>query len=156
MRQISGNLLDFPEGITVLCHQANCQATMGSGIAAQIRERYPEAALADRDAWKAKEAKLGLFSSVKINDTKTIVNLYGQYDFKRGRDTDYEGLYLAMDRLFGVISEAKDPSKYVIGIPFGMGCGLGGGDWRIVSAMIEVLEEKYHVPVVIVKYENNP
>jgi O-acetyl-ADP-ribose deacetylase (regulator of RNase III) len=165
MKQIEGNLLDFPEGITVIAHQANCQATMGSGIAAQIRELYPEAAQIDREAFSKQQAKLGLFSVAKISDDplKIIVNLYGQFGIKEGlfgieggRDTDYEGLYEAIDKLFRSIKQAEKHDRYIVGFPYLMGCDRGGGDWRIVSAMIEVLEEKYGVKVIIVKYNETP
>jgi O-acetyl-ADP-ribose deacetylase (regulator of RNase III) len=36
---VKGNLLD--SNCDYICHQVNCQGVMGSGIARQIRERYP-------------------------------------------------------------------------------------------------------------------
>lgn len=36
-----GNLLD--SGCKVICHQVNCQGVMGSGIAKEIRNRFPTA-----------------------------------------------------------------------------------------------------------------
>ena len=37
---VKGNLLD--SDCDYICHQVNCQGVMGSGIAKQIRERWPE------------------------------------------------------------------------------------------------------------------
>ena len=37
---IDGNIFDCTENIIV--HQTNCQGVMGSGIAKQVKERYPE------------------------------------------------------------------------------------------------------------------
>ena len=37
---VKGNLLD--SNCDYICHQVNCQGVMGSGIARQIRERWPE------------------------------------------------------------------------------------------------------------------
>ena len=34
-----GNLLDAP--VDYICHQVNCQGRMGSGIAKQIKKRWP-------------------------------------------------------------------------------------------------------------------
>ena len=31
----------FDSGADIICHQVNCQGVMGSGLAKQIRERYP-------------------------------------------------------------------------------------------------------------------
>ena len=35
----NGNLLE--SGCDIICHQVNCQKVMGSGIAKQIREKWP-------------------------------------------------------------------------------------------------------------------
>lgn len=150
MNEINGDLLSFPSGIQVICHQANCLATMGAGIARQIREQFPEAAKADREAFNKNQAKLGLFSAVQISDDppKYIVNLYGQHGIDGEKNTDYEGLYTSIDNLFKIIS----PKGYAVGFPKNMGCGLGGGDWRIVQSIIEVLMEKHGVNVTIVNY----
>jgi O-acetyl-ADP-ribose deacetylase (regulator of RNase III) len=151
VKEIQGNLLDFPEDVNIIAHQANCQATMGAGIARQIRERYPEVSQEDRDAFNNHRAKLGLFSAVKISDDpKVVVNLYGQDKIGGEKPTDYEGIYSAMDKLYRLAS--KKPDLYVIGFPHGMSCGLGGGDWRIIRTMIEVLAEKYEVQTRIVKF----
>ena len=39
MEIIEGNLLEAPERIIV--HQTNCMGVMGSGIAKQIKAKYP-------------------------------------------------------------------------------------------------------------------
>lgn len=35
-----GNVFDSDADI--ICHQVNCQGVMGSGVAKEVRERYPE------------------------------------------------------------------------------------------------------------------
>ena len=40
MEIIDGNIFNCKENIIV--HQTNCQGVMGHGIAAQVKERYPE------------------------------------------------------------------------------------------------------------------
>ena len=37
---VKGNLLD--KQWDIFCHQVNCKGVMGSGIAKQIAEKYPE------------------------------------------------------------------------------------------------------------------
>ena len=37
---IEGNLFDTKANI--ICHQCNCQGVMGSGVAAEVKRRYPE------------------------------------------------------------------------------------------------------------------
>ena len=47
---VTGDLLDKAENgdYDIIVHGCNCFCVMGSGIAAQIRERYPEAAEIDK------------------------------------------------------------------------------------------------------------
>ena len=37
---IEGNILNAEEDI--ICHQVNCRGKMGSGLAKQIRDKYPD------------------------------------------------------------------------------------------------------------------
>ena len=127
----------------VIVHQANCFHTMGSGIACFIRENFPEAYLADCQTKRGAPEKLGTFSFARVKndafpDVKVIVNLYSQFDFGREfRCTRYdamvEGLTLLRDKLR---AKAKGQRR-TVAIPFRMGSNLGGGDWRVVRAIIE-------------------
>jgi O-acetyl-ADP-ribose deacetylase (regulator of RNase III) len=154
IEEIRGDLLDFPEGITVIMHQANCRHTMGAGIAKQIKDRYPTAYKADRSTVYGNQ-KMGTFSYSFIgkNCQRVIFNLYGQDGFGRTiRSTNYEALYLAIDNAFKMIKRFS-LYHYKVGIPKFMGCGLAGGDWRIVRAMVESLSEQYNLTVVIVEWK---
>ncbi len=151
--EITADLLDFPEDITIIVHQANTLNVFGAGIAAQIKRRYPEAYAADTKAAKENKNKLGSFSVGKVrNDlNKYVVNLYGQDHITRGiRNTNYEALFSALEAVYRS-SSMWIVGYYRIGIPYGMGCGLAGGDWPIVEAMIRVLAERYKIYTLICK-----
>ena len=154
--EIDGDLLDFPNGVDVLFHQANCQNVMGAGIAAQIKQRYPAAFKADADCGPKGSCRLGKFSVAKVNDDprRFIFNLYGQKTIGGDRSTNYEAIYEAMDRAFHLLETniLEHGGTFHVGIPHKMSCALAGGDWRILRAMIEVLVDKYKIPVTIVKY----
>lgn len=136
------NLLDaFREGeANVIGHQANCFHVMGSGIAPIIANEYPQVRTVDEATPKGDESKLGSFSVAVVNPDepidddgwggpKFIYNLYGQ--FTPGPDTRYEKLEEAMERMARSLT-----ADYIrIGFPL-LGCGLGGGDWKTVEAMI--------------------
>ena len=47
---ITGDLLDFPQGIDIIAHSCNCRNTMSAGIAKQIKDHYPLAYDADTTA----------------------------------------------------------------------------------------------------------
>lgn len=141
-----GNI--FEQGdINVIVHQANCYHTMGSGIAKIIREEYPEAYEADCKTIKGTE-KLGTYSTafIKRGDREFVIaNLYGQGGFdkrKQGlRDTNYDALHDALVSLRDDILKANEGTSrtITIGVPYGIGCGLGGGRWGIVTAIIQVV-----------------
>lgn len=151
-----GNLLDFPAGITAIAHCANCQNTFGSGIAKQIKDRYPEAYTADTEAYN--EAKknntelLGCSSNAKVSDDKRITNLYGQNRYGTDRrHLDYEAFYVALKGLRDGLENAHKAGRvYVLGLPFKIGCDRAGGDWMIVYAMILSLFDKSPVRCVLV------
>ncbi len=125
--------------VDIIFHQANCQHTMGSGVAKLLRDNYPEVYDADCNQTKrGDKAKLGTVSIATINrpDTrlKYVFNLYGQFNFGRDkRYTNYEAIYRALEEAKGKITN----TQLVIGIPYKMSCNLAGGNWRIVKTMIE-------------------
>lgn len=165
---VDGNLLTIG-GINYIGHQANCQNTFGAGIARTIREMYPEAYAADTTAHRLKANTLGQISVATIacsngvnrygNRIERIYNLYGQNlgtnhsATMRPRNTNYEALFNALERMrkdvdllnIGTVSPA-------VGFPYLMGSALGGGNWNIVSRLIEVAFDGYAGNVYIVKF----
>jgi hypothetical protein len=139
---------------------------MGSGIARSIREMYPEAWASDVMATKLKTNTLGNFSFAHINAStaakhgtkiKYIFNLYGQDLYGKGlRQTNYEAIYSALEGMADTLITNKlnhfDPN-YTVGFPYKMGSDRGGGDFRIITRLIEVAFEDYTGNVIICKYE---
>jgi hypothetical protein len=155
IEKIEGDLLDFPAGINLIIHCANCQATMGSGIAKKIKEKYPQVYEADLKAHKDGEAQLGLFSYADVGDNKKIVSLYGQEFYgKDYRHLNYEGFYSGLLRVKLLLEDAyKEGRNYVVGIPENIGCVNAGGSWLVVQAMIIDLFQSSPIKIVIVKYK---
>lgn len=109
---------------------------MGAGIAKSIAEKYPEAYQADRKFKMGLAAieKLGDYSMAQGKDQRIIVNLYGQYKYGRGLQTDYAALERALNGALAWVK--KNVNNPVIGLPKYMGCGLAGGSWDIVLDII--------------------
>lgn len=161
----NGNLL-LANDVGVIGHQANCQATFGSGIARTIREMYPEASSVDLLASVRKTNVLGSFSCAKVStkqnsSIKFIFNLYGQnlgtVAGSTLRKTNYEALYNALEGMRsaveggqGMLAEVKNAT---VGFPYKMGSALGGGSWDVVSRLVEVAFDKYEGDVIIYKFE---
>lgn len=137
MKIVEGNILDIGYGI--VGHQVNCQSVMGAGLARQIRERYPRVF----EEYKLVMGKmlpkhrLGKCQMVEIIFKKLyFANLFGQYDFiPRGIvHTDYNALAMA---LRGIQRWRTTVLKLPVYLPFGLGCGLAGGDWKVVFGIIQ-------------------
>lgn len=138
MTHITGNLLNFPRDINVLIHQANIEGNMGAGIAKSIAQKFPGAAEEDRRAFLNGEAQLGNFS-VFLQDDKVIINLYGQSIRRKssaGIPTDYNAVIAGFQKVARWLSLVEG-AHFVIGVPYKMGCALGGGDWGVYSSIIE-------------------
>ena len=150
-----GNLLTAND-VEVIGHQANCQNTFGAGIAKSIKEMYPKAFYADTMAYKDGTAVLGNYSFCHLDgNIKKIFNLYGQHLYgKSKRQTNYDALYTALDGMKKrLVENDRDLTVPNVGFPYLMGCGLGGGDWRIVERLIEVAFNDYNGEVIIYKYK---
>ena len=177
---ISGNLLDFPPhcktdpdkyiGINVIAHSCNCQNVMGAGIAKQIKERYPQAFEADTECYNNEyneggnwKVRIGDYSKAEIeskflpNNKGRIYNLYTQSGYStKKREVNYEYFWKAMkamqeDLLF-IQHETGEPQ--VLGLPYGISCGLAGGNWKIIKAIIEDIFLDSPIETYIVKYDS--
>lgn len=132
VRVIEGNLFDTTAEL--IAHQVNCQKTMGSGVARQVRDRYP-------DVYKEYLEHDGYLGDVQIYkpkgvNTPFIVNLYAQdkygYDGKQYTDLS------ALKKCFYKLNEAVPRGGiYTIAMPYKIGCGRGGADWNEVYKIIE-------------------
>lgn len=137
---VKGNLLD--SNCDYICHQVNCQGVMGSGIARQIRERWPWVfvsyhACCNRSKNKG-ESPLGEIWGVAIDrdnrDAQWVINMFAQDTF------GYTGTrFTSYDAFASCLTKMRDrlPTDKSIGFPKNIGCGLGGGNWKVISALIE-------------------
>ncbi len=136
MKIIEGDLIQLAETghFDVIVHGCNCFCTMGAGIAAMIRDNFPQAFQADLKTDMGNRQKLGSFSHAQVKKNGNIfivVNGYTQFDYSGpGQLADYD----AIKQLFFKIKHQYSGSK--IGYPK-IGAGLAKGDWKIVSDIID-------------------
>lgn len=153
---VEGDLLK--SDCTIILHQCNCFGKMGAGLAKQIAKIYPEAYLADKSEIVhsiGNKSRLGDYSfavtkNVNTGETLLIFNVYGQYNYGRGLQTSYGALTLALDGAFSSI-EIASLEKVKIGVPYKMGCDRAGGEWDIVSEILELISRKYDLDIYIYK-----
>lgn len=161
MKIVVGNI--FNSKADAILHQVNCQGVMGGGVAKQVKERYPTVfkwykQWCDENKEHAKHSdKNPLLGRIQIlykedypindvRDEQVIVNLYAQDKYGwSGCYTDYEALRQCF-KLVNQEFKGKD-----VAIPYMMSCYRGGGDWNIVSQMIE--EELNDCNVTLYKFD---
>lgn len=139
MLRTKGNIIDLAESgsFDLIIQGCNCFNTMGSGLAKEIRARYPDAYEADQQTTAGDRTKLGNFSAAIIDKDGhifVIVNAYTQYHYNlRGAKADlfeYEALGRVLDKIRDCAGHTR------IGIPM-IGMGLAGGDPERIMPMIE-------------------
>ncbi len=125
-----GNILDKTHGI--ICHQVNSEGVMGAGLALSIKNKYPVVYKEYMEVYNTGQWRTGRVSYTEVADGLFVANLcaQGMYGYG-GRFTDYEALEQCIESVKGFAPELP------IYFPYGIGCGLAGGDWEIVSEMIE-------------------
>lgn len=131
-----------------IAHGANCQNTMGSGIAPQIVKAFPSAGVADQATIRGYRHKLGNTSVGYDEDHDLLIyNLYTQFHWngrQRGEiDLDYDALGSA----FRILNCDLGHREGLIGIPM-IGAGLAGGDWEKIKYLINVNTPDLNIEVV--------
>ena len=127
----------FDSGADIILHQVNCQGVMGSGIAKQVREKFPNVYMHYKnlcDTYSYNRASLlGNVQAILVGD-KLIANLFAQehYGYDGKCYTDYNALKKCLETVNRYVYRNE-----VVAIPYLMGCHRGGGDWDTVYKMIE-------------------
>ena len=175
VEMVEGNLLDFPPycksdpnkylGINAIAHSCNTRNIMGAGIAKQIKNRYPQAYEADTKAYNTEYDKngqyvhwLGKFSKAEINskflpDNKGyIYNMYTQASVGEGRQVSYEVFWQALKRVEQDLLMMDDGNLPVLGLPYQISCGLAGGSWGIIKAIIDDIFLDSRIKCYIVRF----
>lgn len=153
---IDGDLLT--SGADIICHQVNCQGKMNSGVAKQIREKYPEVFtiyrqfVNDITQLHGSEKLLGECQIVQTLDYNYVVNLFGQNNFGYDNEqyTDMDALKISLLKLKKFVSDIAEekcvPKEEIrIAMPWKIGCVRGGANWTDVYSMIHFIFEDYNV-----------
>jgi len=139
MKLAKGDLLAMGKAgdFDIIVQGCNCFNKMGSGIALQIKNQFPDAELADNETLVGDRNKLGCYT-IGMAGRLVIINAYTQYGTAswQGQDVfEYASFQTILDKL------AKRFGKYRIGLPM-IGMGLAGGDPNRIIPMIEEFAAK--------------
>lgn len=157
IKYVKGDVVEaFKRGeIDILVHGVNCQGKMNSGIAKQIRAEFPQVFKEyegyidwigftyDENDKPDRSHFLGDTLNVRIEKFRFIVNAFTQNNY------GYEGnkycSYDAIDKCMKTIKK-EAIGNVVIAMPK-IGAGLGGGDWKVIEAIINSVFEEREVLV---------
>ena len=136
MEEIIRDILSIRRGI--ICHQANCIGAMGAGLAKSIRDLWPHIYDDYCKAVKNNEFRLGDCRIAQAAPGIFVAHLAGQQGIGYGKkNTNYSALREALKNLNRQINASYVLMRMPIYIPYGIGSGLGGGDWEFVRKILE-------------------
>lgn len=151
---IEGNLFD--SNAHIIAHQVNCQGVMGSGVAKQVKERFPY-------VYRHYKTYIDLHSGnalgeiqiiptnpdnydekgkiIELPNAQYICNMFAQdcYGYDGKQYTDLCALRICFEQICELVtSDDLNWRGSVIAMPWKIGCVRGGANWeRDVFPMIE-------------------
>ena len=132
-----------PFALDYIVQQVNCKGVMGAGLARQIRAKWPGiyAPYAEICRNKGAQALGTMFPYATPDNGPVICNCFAQDGY--GRDKQYTSYEHLRESLLQAKKYASIPEYFLgarvpksMGIPYGLGCGLAGGDWNVVYNII--------------------
>lgn len=153
VNEIYGDLLTC--GADILCHQVNYSGVMGAGVAWAIREKL----LNDEQYQQyvdyctvLSESALGSVQYIRLSRVKPCIlaNCFSQRGWAISSSlTDYRAFRLCMES----VEQTARKRGFSVALPGYMGCGIAGGDWTKVHAIIVEAFGRSTVPLTIVYKE---
>lgn len=132
IQYIKGDLLATPYHLIV--HGCNAKGRMGSGVAKLIKQKFPQAYQSYYNQFVKSGLELGQVIFVE-DQGKIIANGITQENY--GRDGQLYIDYQAINNVIKTVDDyACEQNISHIAMPL-LGAGLGGGDWNIISNIIE-------------------
>lgn len=141
MKTVKGDIRFAGSGIII--QGCNAQGVMASGVARDIRMKWPEVYEDYKKAERATGLILGKMASItEVSPGLFVANCITQRYY--GRDGKR---YASYDAIYDSVTECikhslgMDEITDQFHLPT-IGCGLGGCDWEIVQHMLAVIEKK--------------
>lgn len=145
---INADILTTDRGLVV--HGTNCSGGFGSGIAGQIRKRFP-IVYEQFKMLKPSPTLLGQLQVVHIDGDFYIGNLFSQIDFGNDgkRYASVDGIYKGLNTAFKWCLLYNLPLHSPK-----IGCGLGGLDWHddVQPIYIELINKYPSVNLKVYEY----
>ena len=129
-----GNILNTK--CNIICQQVNCKGVMGAGLALQIRRKWTIVYKDYKQYCNSANKYNNLLGNVlftKVENDKYVANMFRQLNYGRAKQ---QTNYSALSKSFTTVCNFAKVNGYTVAIPYGIGCGLAGGSWDVVSKII--------------------
>lgn len=141
VRIINQDLLSDITPNTIILQQVNCLGVMGSGLALQIRNKWSNVYLEYRKFCQDNPNAFGKIQLIGVEKDIILCNAFGQNGISKTKlMTNYDawrGMILPILSSTLELLEKKTNKKWNVRCPYGIGCGLGGGNWDTMLGLIE-------------------
>ena len=137
-----GNLFD--SDTQIIAHQCNCSGVMGSGVAKEVKIRYPHVYESYRKDYESGYLNLGYVNFTEAKPNQIIASFCGQFNY--GYDgkqyTDYNAVRISFLKIanYMTMNDLK-----TIAFPYMVCCGRGGANWEMILWMIEQIFNDFNV-----------
>jgi O-acetyl-ADP-ribose deacetylase (regulator of RNase III) len=128
-----GDMLLGPEYF--IAHGCNAQGKMGSGVAKAVRAKYPIAYEEYYQAWARHQLTLGNVIVAHAKD-RCIFNIITQTFYGRDPNVVYVDYDAIRDGILFINDFMRNYAHPSVAFPR-IGASLGGGDWKVISSIIE-------------------
>lgn len=141
VRTIDKDMFDGVPPRSVLLHQANCLGVAGGGVARLMHDKFKgwfESYAGHCMLYSPREL-LGTFHVYDATPDLKICSVFGQNGIgKERRQTDYEAWKKALPDIVAQLESCRACGDvWTVYAPYGIGCGLGGGDWNVMKDLFE-------------------
>jgi O-acetyl-ADP-ribose deacetylase (regulator of RNase III) len=134
------------DGVRVIAHVCNDIGKWGAGFSGAVGKAYPDVEAFYRAQWKYKKKTpaLGEIQWVFTTLDIAVVNMIAQHrirDLVNPKPIRYDALEECLEKLVAgcrALEEREDPDKVKVTVHMPrIGCGLAGGSWNAVGALVE-------------------
>lgn len=135
LKVIDGDITEVKSGYII--HQVNDKGVMGAGVALSIKNKFPKHFEDYKNTQRISGLILGEIVNTNINEDLNVIGFISQSGLKsifNRKPTNYDAFYNCLLQLKEIYDEDSDSEFYM---PYLIACANGGGDWGIISNMIE-------------------
>lgn len=159
IHNVHGSVLEGLPKHSIIMHQVNCLGVAGAGVALQIKKAFPGwfDAYHSHVKWFQDgkfDELLGTFHQFKVSDDLIVCSAFAQGGISKAQVmTDYNAWLEICKKVVKDVERQNLASglTWTVHVPYGIGCGLGGGDWNRMMDIFKYYFEQSPVDLYIHK-----